>query len=543
MGRINKQEYMAKVLGLCEEGTTLDSNEYINAHTPILLRCKLGHLRKVTTNSIVSRGSGRTCNECAGRGSNGKKLDTKVREVFKSLGITLLEEYKGANTPISMRVDACGHVNMRVPSKAEKVSAGYCPTCSAARTSYGAKEFAEEISAVDLVPVTPYVRMKENLEVQNKLCGHIYTVNPGHLLYDGIGIHCPVCSGVRNTTRTRFLDKLTEANITITGEYTSTQSPVEVTNNTCGHTYTVIPNNLVSADSGLVCRICHPTSNVSKEESDLVEFVASVYNGWIVTNDRTVLDGLELDIVLPDVNIAIEYNGSYWHNEDRVGEVYHLNKTEQAKAEGYHLIHIFDWEWKNKQNIVKSRIKSALNIYSTKIYARNTEVREIDFPYTFLQENHLQGAGVRTKYNLGLFKDNTLVAVMTFGVPRFSSTYDYELIRFCSLLDTKVVGGASKLLTAFRKKFTGSIISYSDRRWSVGSLYKHLGFTHIRDSKPNYKYIKGSHILSRYQCTKEALKARFPSTWSETKSETQMMTEAGWNKVFDSGNGVWVLNE
>lgn len=542
MNKLTKQQkYLEKVLSLCEEGTTLITGEYKNAREPIELKCKHGHIRNVTTNNIVSKGGGRYCKECLGFSSTGKKLDSHVREAFKLKGFTLLEEYKGALTSISVQNDLCGHINKLTPQQIERNSKNYCPTCSN-KTNYTEESFAKEISAIDLVPITPYVNMKTNLEVLNKTCEHIYTINPGHLIYDSMGVICPICANTRTSTKNRFFSKLIEANLELKEEYVKTQVPLLVLNNNCGHTYKVTPNNIVCAGSGVTCRICFPLEAVSQQETDLVNFIQTIYPGWVVTNDRSVLDGKELDIVLPDINLAIEYNGAYWHREDKVGEAYHLNKTEIANKEGYRLLHIFDWEWNTKGEIVKSRIKSILNVFSTKIYARNTEVREIPFPYDFLQDNHLQGAGTLTKYNFGLFHNNTLVAVMTFGIPRFNSEYNYELIRFCTLLDTKIIGGASKLLKAFQRKFSGSIISYSDRRWSEGGLYKQLGFIHKHNSRPNYKYIKSSQMLSRYQCTKAALKDRFPEYWEESKSETQIMLEAGWNKVFDSGNGVWVLN-
>jgi G:T-mismatch repair DNA endonuclease (very short patch repair protein) len=62
-------------------------------------------------------------------------------------------------------------------------------------------------------------------------------------------------------------------------------------------------------------------------EREVYEFILSLYNKEIIRNDRTVLNGKELDIYLPDYNLAIEFNGLYWHSEDYVGKNYHLNKT------------------------------------------------------------------------------------------------------------------------------------------------------------------------------------------------------------------------
>ncbi|MBR4315953.1 MAG: hypothetical protein IKP65_03150, partial [Alphaproteobacteria bacterium] len=60
--------------------------------------------------------------------------------------------------------------------------------------------------------------------------------------------------------------------------------------------------------------------------------------------------------------------------------------------------------------------------------------------------------------------------------------YDYELIRFASKIGYQVIGGASKLLSYFRKQYKGSIISYADRRYSNGKLYEAIGFKLIGKS-------------------------------------------------------------
>ncbi len=59
----------------------------------------------------------------------------------------------------------------------------------------------------------------------------------------------------------------------------------------------------------------------SKGEKEIVEYVKNNYNYIIKENDRTLIQNpktnnyLELDIWLPELNKAIEYNGKYWHND------------------------------------------------------------------------------------------------------------------------------------------------------------------------------------------------------------------------------------
>ena len=66
----------------------------------------------------------------------------------------------------------------------------------------------------------------------------------------------------------------------------------------------------------------------------------------------------------------------------------------------------------------------------------------------------------------------------------------WELSRFCSLCNYQILGGASKLLKYFKENYQNEIpiISYADRRWSIGDLYKALGFEFVHYSSPSYWY-------------------------------------------------------
>ncbi len=531
------QEYISKFLSKCEEGTTLET-AYVNAHTKITLKCTEGHLRQTTSNEIMSRNGG-MCKECKGLTATGKKTDELVRKEFLSEGFIPIEEYKGALIPIKVRRIDCGHEFMLAPSRIFRRSNIICSICTGKRNNYTTEAMVVELASMGLSTSTEYMGMKSNIEVVNTSCGHSYIINLGHLLYDGIGKACSVCSGV-GSTKARFLSILIDSNLELLEEYTTTQNSINIRNNKCQHTYKVIPNNMVNASAGIICRTCYPTDQVSRPEKEIAEFIRSIYSGWLETSDRTILGGKELDIVLPDLGIAIEYNGSRWHNESRMGELGHLQKTKAVSDFGYRLIHITDQEWLAKPDIVKSRLKSILG-FSNRIFARKTEVRHIDYPYQFLMDNHIQGAGSISKYNLGLFCEGVLSAVMTFSKPRFTSGYDYELVRYCSKTGTTIVGGASKLLKAFKGENIGSIISYSDKRWSEGNLYKTIGFTFSHSSKPSYRYIKYKYSLSRYQCQKHLLQQLVPEHYDINKSESEIMAAAGYDKVFDCGTDVWTL--
>ena len=281
---------------------------------------------------------------------------------------------------------------------------------------------------------------------------------------------------------------------------------------------------------------------VSQEELDLLAEIKILYSGEILTSQR-LLEGKEIDIYLPELKLGIEFNGLYWHSEKQgKGRNYHLNKTLAAEKLGIRLVHIFEHEWVNQRELVLSRIKNMLG-KSYRIYARKCTVSELGVPESkeFLNTNHIQkyvGASVK----LGLYYEEDLVAVMTFGKSRYSGAADWELIRYANRMGSSVVGGASKLFKYFLRNYKPKgILSYSDRRWNTGNLYSMLGFTHTHNSSPNYWYFKGLKVYSRVKFQKHKLAnvlEEFEPKWTEVEN----MYYANFNRFFDSGNSVFLWN-
>jgi hypothetical protein len=254
------------------------------------------------------------------------------------------------------------------------------------------------------------------------------------------------------------------------------------------------------------------------------------------TKNRTACQ--ELDIYLPELKIAFEYDGIYWHSDrDRK---YHLCKTESCLTQDIKLYHIFSNEWLDpiKQSIWKSIIASALG-ESKRIFARKCEIRKVDRPARFLIENHLQGA-CASSIAYGLFYQNELVCLAAFGKARYSKKYDFELLRFCNALNTNAIGGFSRLLSHFRKHHEGSIVTYADRRLSCGDVYEKNGFSFSHASQPNYFYWKGSEWHGRERFQKHRLKDLLEK-FDANLSERENMRANGWHQIYDCGNLVYFM--
>lgn len=322
--------------------------------------------------------------------------------------------------------------------------------------------------------------------------------------------------------------------------------------NTCGNIFKSQWDNGILKNP---CKKCHPgLRGTSEAELEVVNYLKSIVPvGWKVVNhdklNKQLIPPYEIDIIIYDENdnikLLIEYDGLYFHSyEIKNNKNYHLEKTEKCETQKLQLIHIFENEWLSKTNIVKDRLKNLLGIYDKTIYARKCYVKEVDSNTTkmFLRINHIQGA-CQSSVNIGLFFEDELISIMTFGKPRFNKTYEWELLRFCNKAGFHITGGASKLLNYFEKNYKPkSLISYADRRWSKGNLYEKLGFSHIGNSRPNYWYFKINNpieIFNRVKFQKHKLK-NTSSNYDEKLTEQQIMRLDNYGIIYDCGNMVFL---
>lgn len=282
-------------------------------------------------------------------------------------------------------------------------------------------------------------------------------------------------------------------------------------------------------------------SGSSKGEQELQRFIQdNLPEEQIITNDKSLLSGLEVDILIPSRKLAIEFNGGHFHSDLFKDKQYHLKKTEEVMSHGYRMVHIWESDWYLRRSLVESNLLNILGKTLHKVYARNTVVKEISNSEAvkFCVENHLQGSSV-SKYRFGLFHEGDLISVMTFSKLRENVGMKhregcFELLRFCNKKSYLVIGGASKLFKYFLSKYSPNyVVSYANRDWSLGNLYNKLGMEFKGFTPPGYWYVKSKHKFSRviFQKHKLVAKGKDPN-----KSEYQIMMEDGYVRVWDCGN-------
>lgn len=279
---------------------------------------------------------------------------------------------------------------------------------------------------------------------------------------------------------------------------------------------------------------------VSKPEIEISEFIKS-FGVECENGNRSVLNGKELDIYIPSLKFAIEYNGNFWHNDKIIDKNKHLNKTELCKKKGIKLLQIFEDEYFNNKEIVFKKIRHIISYDNTltKIPGRKCTVNEInkDTAKTFLNVYHIQGfAG--SKVYLGAYYENMLVAVMTF---KQENTGNWELTRFASDYNYICQGVGGKLFKYFIRNYNpAEVKSFADRRWTVdedNNIYIKLGFRFDKYTKPDYRYynpkIDRYKRFHKFNFRKTILNKKYHLPLTMTESE--MTTKIGCSKIYDCG--------
>lgn len=317
----------------------------------------------------------------------------------------------------------------------------------------------------------------------------------------------------------------------------------------CGETWEFIDMKPRS----LKCLKCFPkNAGISKQEKDVLNFVKSLgySDDEILENSKLILNSYknkellnyskkpivkELDIYIPKEKLAIEYNGIYWHSEDKDGQ---LNKKKMCEVLGINLIHVNELDWLYKQDIVKSII----NTKKEKIYARKCNVKKLtkQEEKCFFNKTHLKGY-INSKECYGLIYNGEIVQAMSFGKSRYNKKYEWEILRESSALNKVIIGGCNKLLKKFETEMMPkSLISYCDYSIFNGNSYEKMGFKYVKLTPPNYKYLSKSRkeLLSREKFQKHKLK-NILEDFNENLTEVENMHNNGYLRFFDCGNKVF----
>lgn len=270
----------------------------------------------------------------------------------------------------------------------------------------------------------------------------------------------------------------------------------------------------------------------SKGERELLEYVKSLGidcgPGYFGGSDPK-----QIDIKIKDLNIAIEFNGSYWHSEanKNIHKNYHLDKMNIAAKYGYKMLQFFDFEWDERQEQVKSFLRSALGKNDIKVYARKTQIIELDKKEAkdFLDKYHILGSCNFIKA-FGLKYNDEMTCLATFSYNHRNPKKEFVLNRFVGKTNINVIGGLSKITSHAVKEF-GCIKTWIDLRWSDGNNWFTGGWILEEQLRPDYFYYdtKNGKIISKQSRQKKKMKT------PEGMTEYQHSLQDGLVRIFDCG--------
>lgn len=467
----------------------------------------------------------------------------------------LVGEYTNARTATEYRHKICGKIVKKTPYnlKAKPFS---CSHCNAKRLALTQEEFLRRASKKkDYQVLGEYKNSGSKIRVKHLVCGHGYDQIASVFLHAKEG--CPYCIGKTISKRTQmthqdFLKKVSYrlGEYDVLSTYQGAHQPLTFRHKPCGTIFTTSADNFVR-HSG--CKVCKYSTGEGTLKQALRSIGIEVEQG-----NRSVLPfHREIDLLSHQHSIGIEYDGIRYHTVEHYlrdknrqwtyayASKYHLWKTEEAAKKGIRLIHVFENEWLEHPQIVLDKLKALFHFsMAERYYARKLNVREVSrqAAQEFLDQNHIQGHG-SAPIAIGLYDNDHLLAVQTFSKTRDGDAY--ELSRYATKLNTQVVGGFSRCLKHFERRYGPSrLVSFADRRWTLPNrnVYLSNGFELASVVPPSYYYVdpkngpKGVPIIHhKFKYRKAAIAKKHPEVYSPNKTERQMMQEAGYERVYDCG--------
>lgn len=426
--------------------------------------------------------------------------------------------------------------------------------------------------------ISEYTGTKNRITLRHKPCGHDYSRKANEFLNEGAGL-CPICNKRQgHSTRSLKEEDIPEYLKEHIGDkyaYVSGYVKLSDTNtilrcNECGNEFKASISR-VTGKRKRGCPICANNrrggkvkekyledilqdehtedNNESLRVDQIVGYISEIYNGEIIRNYK---DEMELDVYIPELKIGFEYNGIYWHSDKIIKDKnYHLKKKEYFKEKGIDVIFIDEYDWENKNDLVKSMISNKMGI-NKKIPARKTTFREISSSEEreFLNENHIQGFAI-SSCRYGLYYNDKLVSVISFikGRKNVGDLNSVELLRFASKKGYTIQGGFSKLMKncvpLLSKKYENlnKIKTYADYSISNANVYLKNGFKFLKMSKPSHTYYHNKKKVNRYSYRKSELKKLFPEYYDDNLSEFEIIDKiSSIKRIWNCGNIVLEYN-
>ena len=287
------------------------------------------------------------------------------------------------------------------------------------------------------------------------------------------------------------------------------------------------------------CPSCSPSGSIAQHQ--IADWLESTFGICVGRNVTGIIGKQELDIYVPEFALAIEFNGLYWHNEKANKDVsYHQNKTTACKNIGISLIHIFEDEWRDAQDIIKSMITSRLRKTPNNVHARECKIVKLkpSQKKEFFLKNHLDGDTPSIAAWGLVDKNNSVVYAISVRQPfHRSNNNKLEIARMCPKTYHNVPGGMSRLLKvikeyAIAENYDGLITYVDTRHGGDGKGYIDAGFDCTKSTSPRFWWTDFHDRFNRF---------KYKADRPHGLTEAQVAEEAGVTKIWGCSNLVYEM--
>jgi len=483
--------------------------------------------------------------------------------------------YKGALKPITGIICPKHGVFKQYAAQLRKDGAG-CPECGAERRAQSGRmlpgEFLRRAAAVHGTTYdftkTAYVNMTTKVTVTCRRHGD-FLIRPLKLVHAGQG--CPTCGNLRkgptpqshvsaaSTKKAAFSARFVSRAQVVHGDrydysrhgYVTGRKKVTIVCREHGEFQQAVYHHL----AGQGCPRCNHMK--SAPEQQIADFLSKLTT--VVQRDRTIIAPKELDIYLPEHNLAVEFCGMYWHShgdkeDEKKNKHRHAEKYRLCAERGIRLLTIYETEWAERPRTIKRLLRNAVGRSRGRLMARKCRLGKptVQEARAFYESYHPQGgAGAGEHY--GLYHRDKLVACMRFtfgGNDRGHGAKErqWTLSRYATRLP--VAGAASRLFKAFVAEHDPpEVKSFSDNRLFGGGMYERLGFSLEEDVSSDYQVWSpklGLRPKPHYQrrvlqkrLQEHGLDERFEHL-TDPRTEAEVTYLMGARRIYDCGKKRWL---
>lgn len=308
----------------------------------------------------------------------------------------------------------------------------------------------------------------------------------------------------------------------------------------CGGRWERTLESMVKFRRCMVCSREYRSSSIGERE--LLSYVKGIPGSEkVFSNDRSLV-GKEIDVYIPSLKVAIEFNGLYWHSEATGKDIdYHYEKWRKCKDKGVDLMIVWEDEWASKKDVVKrvinAKISSSTNRLDEDLIALPIDDETAS---RFMDQNHIYGHDENASLHFGLMnKDGTLMSVTSWRVhgtdlflSRHSQTFFHE-------------DGFQDILSFVKSyaalKSCNRILVVDNHHVSMSNIYEMSELENDGEIRPALMYVDSNKDV-RHMMKYSLIDENPHLTYIPGKTEAELAQINNLHRIWDCGKTRYVMN-